>query len=154
MLPACALTSTCMHWLAGCYMHKYCIPFHYIAWPFPFHYIAWPCLAPLDILGCCGGVDPCRCVLSCRPMSSSADEWPFVMYGVSENLFLTVKAVPLPEETVLLMEHLQSSLISAAQIKTWLNRDPVPVKVLTLVTQGWLPSLEASEEISPNINRT
>ena len=46
--------------------------------------------------------------------------------------------VPLPEETVLLLETLQLFPITAAQIKTWTSQDPVLSKVRDLVLQGWL----------------
>ena len=56
--------------------------------------------------------------------------------------------VPVPGDTVLLMEHLQASPITAAQIKRWTERDPVLSKVQEFVMTGW-PSDEASEELRP-----
>ena len=46
--------------------------------------------------------------------------------------------VPLPQETVLLMEILQMSPITAKQIKSWTSHDPVLAKVLDKVLQGWV----------------
>ena len=46
--------------------------------------------------------------------------------------------VPLPEETVLLLETLQLSPITAAQIKTWTDHDPILSQVRELVLQGWV----------------
>ena len=44
--------------------------------------------------------------------------------------------VPLPEETVLLLENLQLSPVTTAQIKGWTNRNPVLSKVRDVVLQG------------------
>ena len=44
--------------------------------------------------------------------------------------------VPLPEETVLLLENLQLSPVITAQIKGWTNRDPVLSKVQDVALQG------------------
>ena len=50
--------------------------------------------------------------------------------------------VPLPEETVLLLENLQLSPITAAQIKIWTAHDPVLSQVQDLVLQGWTTTTE------------
>ena len=44
---------------------------------------------------------------------------------------------PLPGETVLLMDILNSTPVSAAQIKAWTDKDPTLSKVRTLVIGGW-----------------
>lgn len=44
---------------------------------------------------------------------------------------------PLAGETVLLMDMLNSTPISAAQIKKWTEKDPTLSKVRTLVIGGW-----------------
>ena len=44
---------------------------------------------------------------------------------------------PLPEETILLMESLSMSPVSARQIKSWTDRDPVLSRVRRFVLQGW-----------------
>ena len=49
----------------------------------------------------------------------------------------TVTDVPLPGETVLLMETLQTSPVTAEQIKTWTDQDPVLSRVRNLVQKGW-----------------
>ena len=41
--------------------------------------------------------------------------------------------VPLPGETILLLEHLQSFPITAVQIKKWTNQDPVLSRVRNFV---------------------
>ena len=46
--------------------------------------------------------------------------------------------VPLPEERVLLLETLQLSPITAAQIKTWTDHDLILSQVRELVLQGWV----------------
>ena len=45
---------------------------------------------------------------------------------------------PLPGDTVLLMECLQGAPVTALQIWTWTDRDPVLSKVRDLVLRGWL----------------
>ena len=48
--------------------------------------------------------------------------------------------VPLSGETILLLEQLQSSPITAVQIKKWTNQDPVLSRVRNFVSQGWKSS--------------
>ena len=45
--------------------------------------------------------------------------------------------VPLPGETILLMDTLQGSPVSATQIKRWTDWDPVLSSVRKMVLQGW-----------------
>lgn len=47
------------------------------------------------------------------------------------------KEVPIPGETVLSLETLQISPITAKQIKTWTSRDPVLSKVVERALSGW-----------------
>ena len=54
----------------------------------------------------------------------------------------TPSNVPLSEETVLLLETLQLSPITAAQIKIWTDHDPVLSQVRDLVLQGWTSTTE------------
>ena len=56
--------------------------------------------------------------------------------------------VPQPAETVLLMEHLESSPVSAMDIRSHTNRDPVLSKVRELVMHGWPDTVE-KEELQP-----
>ena len=49
----------------------------------------------------------------------------------------TISEVPLPGETVLLMEKLQTSPITAQQIKIWTDRDPLLGRVRNFVLKGW-----------------
>lgn len=44
----------------------------------------------------------------------------------------------LPQETVLIMENLQMSPITATQIKSWIGHDPILSKVQDEVLQGWV----------------
>ena len=46
--------------------------------------------------------------------------------------------IPEPGETVLLMETLDSSAVTSAQIRTWTNGDPVLARVRDMVLQGWV----------------
>ena len=48
------------------------------------------------------------------------------------------KDVPVPGDTVVLLETLQSSPVTAKLIKTWTNRDPTLSKVRDLVKKGWI----------------
>ena len=45
-----------------------------------------------------------------------------------------------PADVVHLMEHLDSSAVTSAQIKNWTDRDPTLSKVRRLVQTGWLQS--------------
>ena len=49
----------------------------------------------------------------------------------------SVSNVPLPGETVLLMETLQGSPVTAAQLKAWTDKDPILSRVRNLVLKGW-----------------
>ena len=60
--------------------------------------------------------------------------------------------VPPPQDTVLLLESIQTSLVTAAQIKKWTARDPILSKVLNYVLQGW-PSKPDSDELRPFFHR-
>ena len=46
------------------------------------------------------------------------------------------QSVPLPGETILLMDTLESSPVSATQIRTWTANDPVLSRVRNLILQG------------------
>ena len=50
--------------------------------------------------------------------------------------------VPWPAETVLLIERLNNSLVTAAHIKAWREGDTTLAKVWKLVLQGWLNTIE------------
>ena len=45
--------------------------------------------------------------------------------------------VPLPGETIFLLDTLQGSPVNVAQIQAWTSKDPVLSKVQTMVLQGW-----------------
>ena len=47
------------------------------------------------------------------------------------------REVPVPADTILLMDYLQASPITASQIKTWTDRDPVLTKLRKMLLQGW-----------------
>ena len=51
----------------------------------------------------------------------------------------TPVSIPTPGETVLLMEALDSSVVTASHIKAWTARDPVLAKVKDMVLQGHTP---------------
>ena len=55
--------------------------------------------------------------------------------------------VPLPGETILLMDTLHGSPVSATQIKHWTDRDPLLSLVRKLVLQGWQHTVE--EKLRP-----
>ena len=54
----------------------------------------------------------------------------------------TPQTISLPNEVVFLLQTLQSSPISAEQIKRWTDRDPVLARVRTFVTKGWNSTCE------------
>ena len=54
----------------------------------------------------------------------------------------TIKEVPVPTETVLLMEHLDASLVTAAHIKSWTDRDIILAKVKRYTLHGWPDNTE------------
>jgi len=45
--------------------------------------------------------------------------------------------VPVPADTVFLIEYLEASPTTAAQIKTWTDHDPLLSKVCKMLLQGW-----------------
>ena len=47
------------------------------------------------------------------------------------------KEVPVPADTILLMEYLQDSPSTAAQIKSWTDRDPLLSRVRKTLLHGW-----------------
>ena len=57
-------------------------------------------------------------------------------------------AVPLPGETILLMEHMEGTPVHSGQIKEWTKRDPVLSQVLRFTLQGW-PTTNSSVELNP-----
>ena len=62
-------------------------------------------------------------VINCTPTRFQAD-------GLSRlPLPTTLTEVPKPAETILLMEQLNASLVTTAQIRSWTDKDPTLVKV-------------------------
>ena len=59
--------------------------------------------------------------------------------------------IPLPGETILLLDSLQSSPVTATQIRQWTDRDPLMAQVRKMILQGWRPSEE--EKMQPFIRR-
>ena len=49
----------------------------------------------------------------------------------------TPRYTPQPMETVLMMEHLNSTPITATRIRTWTHRDPLISRVLQYIQHGW-----------------
>jgi len=56
-------------------------------------------------------------------------------------------AVPIPGETIFLMDTLQHSPVTATQIKTWTSNDPILSRVRDLVLEGWVNTNE--EQLQP-----
>ena len=50
--------------------------------------------------------------------------------------------VPVPPDTVLLLESLQVTPVTARQVKQWTARDPVLSRVLQFTLQGWSSSVD------------
>lgn len=57
--------------------------------------------------------------------------------------------VPQPAETVLLMENIEISPLSATHIRTWTRRDPVLSKVLRFVEEGWVADAPLGDDFKP-----
>ena len=58
------------------------------------------------------------------------------------------ESVPVPGETILLMEHLEGTPVHSGHIKEWTKRDPVLSRVLRFILEGW-PTKNNSEELNP-----
>ena len=58
----------------------------------------------------------------------------------------------MPAETLLLMEHLATTPVTATYIKNWTNRDPVLAKVKQFVASGW-PERNAEKDLQPYFQR-
>lgn len=59
----------------------------------------------------------------------------------------TPTRVPEPGETVLLMEVLDSTLVTATRIKSWTEKDPILSQVKDMILHGW--QLTTTAELSP-----
>ena len=57
-----------------------------------------------------------------------------------------------PGETILVMEHMDTTPVSAKQVRLWTQRDPVMSKVLRFSLQGW-PN-QVAPEFKPFYNRS
>ena len=51
-------------------------------------------------------------------------------------------SVPLPRETIFLMDTLETSPVTACQIRTWTSKDLVLSRVKELVLQGWVDTTD------------
>ena len=61
---------------------------------------------------------------------------------------------PVPCETILLLEHLDESPVSVAQIRSWTRRDSVLSRILQYIMSGWPDSLDPSDSsLKPFLNR-
>ena len=58
------------------------------------------------------------------------------------------ESVPVPGETILLMEHLEGTPVHSGHIKEWTKRDPILSRVLRFILEGW-PTKNNSEELNP-----
>ena len=64
----------------------------------------------------------------------------------------TPSSTPVPGETVLLMELLETTPITADQVKDWTRRSPVLARILKFIKQGW-PSKCSEAELQPYFQR-
>ena len=64
----------------------------------------------------------------------------------------TPGSTPVPEETILLMELLETTPIRAEQVKNWTKRTPILARVLKFIKQGW-PSKCPYGEFQPYFQR-
>ena len=56
----------------------------------------------------------------------------------------TFSEILVPSELVLLMEHMSSGSLTAAQIKAMTQRDPILSRVHSYVLHGWLTTVDSS----------
>jgi len=63
-----------------------------------------------------------------------------------------MKDPPQPYDTILLMERLNSSLVTAAHIRACIDKDPCLSKLRKMVLQGWMEA-EEDEQVKPYTNR-
>ena len=59
------------------------------------------------------------------------------------------RETPVPRETILLMEHLTTTPVSARQIKHCTERDPLLSKVKRYVQQGWPEVMQDDSDVRP-----
>ena len=52
------------------------------------------------------------------------------------------ESIPLPGETILLMESLHTLPVTAAEIKRWIDHDPLMSAARKMILQGWQPTSE------------
>ena len=73
----------------------------------------------------------------------------------------TLRETPQPGDTILLMKRMNSSLVTAAQVRSWTERDPTLAKVWKYTLQGWpqtmddkllMPYFQRREELSVEDN--
>jgi len=62
------------------------------------------------------------------------------------------EAVPLPGETILLMEHLDETPVCSSQIRDWTTRDPIISQAVQFTLAGW-PTVCTSDEFKPYFQR-
>ena len=63
-----------------------------------------------------------------------------------------MKDPPQPYDTILLMERLNSSLVTAAHIRACIDKDPCLSKLRKMMHQGWMEA-EEDEQVKPYMNR-
>ena len=56
-------------------------------------------------------------------------------------------SVPVPGETIFLLETVHTSPLDATQIRSWTNKDPILAKVRTMILQGWTHT--SDKELQP-----
>ena len=64
----------------------------------------------------------------------------------------SIRDTPQPYKTILLMKRLNSSLVTAAQVRAWTEKDPTLAKVRKTVMQEW-PESDSDENTSPYAKR-
>ena len=55
--------------------------------------------------------------------------------------------IPIPGETILVLEHLDTTPVAAKQVRLWIQRDSLLSKVLQYVLQGW--PAQVAPELKP-----
>ena len=63
------------------------------------------------------------------------------------------ETVPIPGDINMVMQHLDTTPVTAADIKTWIDKDPLLSKVRQFVLNGWPCDVTAEEVLRPYISK-
>lgn len=79
--------------------------------------------------------------IQCWAISLAAYEYQLSRSPLAE----TPTSVPLPTDTIFLLEHTEDSPVAAKHVRRWTTHDPVYAKVLSFIKNGWKKAALVSE---------